>query len=341
MSDSNRSEFVALVAVASTVVVFLLGLWAGGYHYERHEQQTPQSYRPNLSFLEGRPEGYQAICNAPINETQADLCQQWRAAEAATDSARWTQLQFWLGIAGLAGVVATVIYAVKAFRQTVVQAKAAITANEIAREEQAAWLVVGNPEFVQVQSTSVIVDGVGVTDQHCFGVKVRFSVTNAGNMPATDVRIFYDIVDKLQELQPGEARYLSGSMIPLKDGRALHEIGLQRSFEWARNVRVMGLGRGPFVVGRDVLHVTTELPLIVKIPKEQPVMGGQSEYFVVTASYVSPGIEGRRFAHFAFDVCGEIGGRVLCPPPAIFFASGEGLMLRYAEASYYHQKDAQ
>ncbi len=178
MSDSNRSESVALVAVACTIVVFLIGLGAGGHYNKAVQQQSAQSNRPNLHLLEGSPENYQAICDSPVDEGHADLCQQWRSANAAAEGANYTKLQFFLGLGGLAGVVATVIYAVRAFRQTVVQAKAATDANRLASETAEMQL----RAYIRAECAGIL-----EFSPHRVAGAVRF--TNVGNTPAHDVSV--------------------------------------------------------------------------------------------------------------------------------------------------------
>ncbi|MBE0579605.1 hypothetical protein [Devosia sp.] len=187
MSDSDRSEFVALVAVVCTVVVLLIGLGAGAHYNEGQQQQGAQSSRPNLHLLGGSPESYQAICNTPENETQADLCQQWRAAEAATDSARWTQFQFWLGAAGFVGLVITVAYSVRAFRQAQIQANAALRANARATRANVIARELGHAQVRAYMAIGEVnlswADDEGAPRL----AEVKFNWVNRGQSPASQV----------------------------------------------------------------------------------------------------------------------------------------------------------
>ena len=64
MSRRDRSEFVALVAVACTVVVFLIGLAAGlGYPASEHKsgesyQQIQQNAERDVSQADARPDNF-------------------------------------------------------------------------------------------------------------------------------------------------------------------------------------------------------------------------------------------------------------------------------------------
>ena len=66
----------------------------------------------------GSPETYRAICQNPQDRDYADLCQQWRSAKAAEESARWAFPQFVANILTVIGLIATVIYTAKATRAT-------------------------------------------------------------------------------------------------------------------------------------------------------------------------------------------------------------------------------
>ncbi len=56
------------------------------------------------------PDAYRAICEKPKSREYADLCQQWKAAEAAKESARWAFPQFIVSIVGIFGLLWTIFY---------------------------------------------------------------------------------------------------------------------------------------------------------------------------------------------------------------------------------------
>lgn len=66
------------------------------------------------------------LCDSPIDGSQADLCQQWRSANAAEysgESARWSVL---LSLAGLAGLLYTVYLTNKATKAATAATEAAV-----------------------------------------------------------------------------------------------------------------------------------------------------------------------------------------------------------------------
>lgn len=79
-------------------------------------------------------------CQPGVDNRKSDLCAQWKAADAAADSARWTRLAFWASLAGLGVGLATLAAAIvaakgawDAARYTAITANEAKDANLIAR----------------------------------------------------------------------------------------------------------------------------------------------------------------------------------------------------------------
>ncbi len=58
----------------------------------------------------GSPDHYRETCQKPKDRQYAELCQQWRMAEAAGEQVVWARRQFWASVFGIIGVIATIIY---------------------------------------------------------------------------------------------------------------------------------------------------------------------------------------------------------------------------------------
>lgn len=56
----------------------------------------------------GHPANYQRICAHPRDREYADLCQQWRAANAANRAANWSIVQAVVGFFGILGLLITI-----------------------------------------------------------------------------------------------------------------------------------------------------------------------------------------------------------------------------------------
>ncbi|MDO8359070.1 MAG: hypothetical protein Q7T08_03425 [Devosia sp.] len=121
MRKRDWSAVTAFGIVAVVCFGFAIGLWAGRYYKGGDEaQQQPSDEQDtgaaDLSALAGSPKRYETICAKPADHDDADLCQQWRSAEQAAQSAGYAQAQFYLGLGGLAGLGVTLFYAIRTFR---------------------------------------------------------------------------------------------------------------------------------------------------------------------------------------------------------------------------------
>ena len=96
-------------------------------------QQTKPIEQPSLAPVEQdtRSREHKSLCDSPKNAEEADLCQQWRMAEAAEKQAKWTQRQFWITVAEVAGLLLTVGFVAWTASVAVRSAKAAEAAVKI------------------------------------------------------------------------------------------------------------------------------------------------------------------------------------------------------------------
>jgi hypothetical protein len=203
MSERNRDGFFPLVVMVLAGLVFALGHWAGSYHqYHRapdEQREADASGEPlnKTTFWRvhsGSTKSYQTICDQPIDETQADLCQQWRSAQKAEEIAGYTLVSIFVGFAGLAGLAFTVQYAREAATAAHRSAAKATVANKIARESAERQL----RAYVTVDSFDLDLTGplpVGIAairnTGHTPAKELRFRVTFApdGVEPKTHLRV--------------------------------------------------------------------------------------------------------------------------------------------------------
>ena len=174
MSRGDRGEFVALVAVVCTVVVFVIGLWSGAYYqrqygaHEKYEAARGIDTTDTESFWHNHTPalgGYEAICDHPSDKDQADLCQQWRSATAAEEVASYTWLGLFFNVVGLLGLGGTVWLARNSILETRILGQAQVRAYLMLEQTSIEW-----GEIVTVRS------------QHTALFSTRWE--NRGNSPA-------------------------------------------------------------------------------------------------------------------------------------------------------------
>lgn len=107
MPDSTLTGFLAGIVFAACV--FWVGLFIGdelsqknpnpaqntGDAAQQGEARWPSPPAATVKENKPAPNG-QALCNNPKNNTERDLCQQWRMAEAAEEQADSVETQTWL-----------------------------------------------------------------------------------------------------------------------------------------------------------------------------------------------------------------------------------------------------
>lgn len=172
---------------ASAALVGLGSAWLYSYRqfYEPAEQEyAVERYQPARdavkpsSLPKNQPpsKAYQPYCDQPQNREDADLCAQWGAVRAVSETNRLTRIAlklgfigFWIAmLGGLIGIVGT-IFLVRTFRENRRSADAAHDANR-------PWIdivIVGKPHLK-------IRDGEA-------SVKVTIKLLNRGKSPATNV----------------------------------------------------------------------------------------------------------------------------------------------------------
>lgn len=145
---------------------------------EREQAQAQQSIADSLDNIASAYRDEAKRSQAPNQETEpckpgedrrySDLCAQWKAADAAADSAWWAWAAGLVGIGGLVGVLIAICLAFQA--------------NTIARNTAKRQL----RAYVTIKEVRIVEDS-GKSDQYC---RVQVLFENTGETPATFARSF-------------------------------------------------------------------------------------------------------------------------------------------------------
>lgn len=152
-----RSYWLPIIALGGCLTVALVLSGPGRAQNnepiaEQAEHQTEAQEAPDITTLgvgfwegkTGNPETYRGICQNPENNTQADLCQQWRTAEAANEQAEYARWQLYASLAGVAGLIVSLFFtgwaARAASRAAVAAEKAVKVTSETAQRELRAFI---------------------------------------------------------------------------------------------------------------------------------------------------------------------------------------------------------
>lgn len=155
---------------------------------KREQQRTTEDHQAKIGLWapapfnksQARPGEYQADCTSPKDREEADLCQQWRAAEAAEQAVAFAASQSFLNNLQAWATVAAAIF-------TFIAAWAAAVAARIAKK---ALVDIERPH-VAVDITS---NGVLVTPELSLRIKsdVSYRFRNFGRSPAQMVDLLID-----------------------------------------------------------------------------------------------------------------------------------------------------
>lgn len=185
MPRSDWNILAPLAGLAALFTAFALGAYVTALDnpeqgYPRYSDAREKGQEANAagSVNLANPVQYRTPCANPQRESESDLCAQWRAANAAEQSALWTKLGFWAGLFGLFGLYWQVILTRRAVEDTGDATKAMQDANDIAREtgiaQSRAYLHIEDV-WIQVKDAN---DPLAI-------LKVR----NSGQSPAKNVEI--------------------------------------------------------------------------------------------------------------------------------------------------------
>jgi hypothetical protein len=184
--------FAFLLIVASILTQQENGICGRGIAQAAENKNSSESGAPETAttyFTPGHQidaDTYRTICNEPKNKDHADLCQQWRVAEAA-------ETQVWLTGISLLLIIGTTVFtgiaaaaARSAAKEASVTARAARAANQLSRDffaaEQRPWI-----QIAVERGDDLRVDASGVY----FRPKVR--IISSGRVPAENVRQHWEL----------------------------------------------------------------------------------------------------------------------------------------------------
>lgn len=112
MSDGNRRDRYALIALAIALIAVVIVAAITNLSSPKKNDGYPHQQEPGGALAgpippsprpleEGdRPKDYEKPCAEGEENRNSDLCAQWKAADAAKESADWTGRTFFLGIFG-------------------------------------------------------------------------------------------------------------------------------------------------------------------------------------------------------------------------------------------------
>ncbi|MFM5954538.1 MAG: hypothetical protein ACKOPE_09600 [Novosphingobium sp.] len=149
MSRSDWNIVAALAGLATLLIAFGLGAYVTALNYPqeqryqsyRYTAEQPDQAKPTLAAkADPQPLQYRTPCRQPEGQGESDLCAQWRAANAAEDSALWTKWGVWIGIIGSSLLLWQIMLTRKAVEDTSEATEAMREANKIAGDAQRAWI---------------------------------------------------------------------------------------------------------------------------------------------------------------------------------------------------------
>ncbi len=182
MSGGDRGGHYSALAAVLTVAVLLaiatasaIGWQLGGQQHEPYpaykearDNQLGAQAPPRLNV---QAQEYKHPCSDPQSRDESDLCAQYRAAAGANDAAAWAFYQLVLSALGLAGLIGTIYFTIRA-------TNAAVEFNRIARDtakrELRAYITVASAQF-----GDLVVNGK---------TPVLIMLKNTGQTPAYNLR---------------------------------------------------------------------------------------------------------------------------------------------------------
>jgi hypothetical protein len=166
MSERDWSLATAAGVIAVVCIGFAIGLWGGASnrnHSDPNDHGAPKPYSGSFTAdtfwheHAGSSESYQTICNSPIDSSQADLCQQWRGANAAQEAASDADWSVVLSVIGVLGLLFTIYLSNKATTAATDATKAAVRSAVAAEKAYAAenrpWMDVTISDVEEVNLT--------------------------------------------------------------------------------------------------------------------------------------------------------------------------------------------
>ncbi len=168
---------------------------------EQAPPSTPLIVGTDSATAKPDPNDYRDPCAEPKTQDDADLCQQWRMAEAAEETADWTFGQ----------VIATGLEAVLLAIAIVIASWAGYWARRAAkagdRGVDATWDIgmAQTPAYIQVTKVTALLTERAIGAREMIVPTISIEVTNSGNSPALafrwDVKAVYQYAMSTGELR--------------------------------------------------------------------------------------------------------------------------------------------
>lgn len=145
-----------------------------------------KSVQPVPSSEHDRP------CNAGGQDRKSELCAEWQAADQAKEASRWAARSFWVGLAGILGLLASLYYTRKAVQ--IASDATSDADNALAIAERNAEAATRLAELSERNGEAQIrcylsIEKVEIGPTALNGVSIRVLVKNVGLSPAQNVTL--------------------------------------------------------------------------------------------------------------------------------------------------------
>lgn len=195
MHGGYRSIVLAALGCLA-LICFGLGSYVSALNYPDEQRHQPYRYAADKpAEIDPAAAGnasaqalqYRSPCEEPKGKDESDLCAQWRAANAAEESAFWAKWGFWIGVVGSAFLLWQIMLTRQAVEDTSDATEAMRKANEIAgaafEAQHRPYLAIDGFECTSYEKIKIngVDQGRGYTS--------HLLIKNAGNTPAIDVRV--------------------------------------------------------------------------------------------------------------------------------------------------------
>lgn len=190
MPYGNRGILAALAGLAALFWAFMLGVGVTALDPQEQRYQSHRYAADQPAEIESAATGqtgsqalqHRTPCEQPKGHDESELCAQWKAANAAEDSAFWAKCGFWIGVVGSGFLLGQIILTRRAVEDTATATKAVQDQNAFYFERERAFLRV----------TGV---GPGGRDEECTPpMLLAMDVLNEGVSPARILTVHYKYV---------------------------------------------------------------------------------------------------------------------------------------------------
>ena len=218
MSRGNGGVGIAAL-VAALLIAFGLGAYwtalpspyQGSYPSYQYpgEDKSGTATAAEMAY----PTQHQTPCQNEQGRDESDLCAQWRAANAAEESATWTRWGFFAGIVGMFGLYWQIFLTREAVKETGAATDAMIASNAITLAGQRPWISI-DAQLNDIKSTLVVVSFDCTVDFHNTGEMIAEDVTTVIDVMALDPETSFESIRLWFERHRKAVKSRQSSMIP-------------------------------------------------------------------------------------------------------------------------------